>query len=109
VQAVLPEHVAVHAGARRGAHPQARTLASGIASLEKQDDATLDETFRRASALYKAAYQPRSRVQMDSYEALIRMALPWHTTPRLLARMKLTSATSASGAAVRADRFGAEP
>lgn len=80
----------MHTGTRHGRASHARTLASDIASLENQDEATLDETVRCASALYQAAYRPRSHMQrndMDLDEALIRMALPWHLAPRLLARM----------------------
>ena len=80
------------AGVKNGQPGPARTLASGIASLDRHDDTTLDEMFRRASALYQAAYAPRrgsGSEAEDSQETLIRMALPWHMAPRLLARMKL--------------------
>jgi hypothetical protein len=85
----------MHAGRSRQA-AQARHLASGIAILEVLDDSTLDEVVCRVSALYKAAYVPRSarRRQMRNDEALIPMALPWHMAPTLFARMKDAQSTS---------------
>jgi hypothetical protein len=75
-----------HAGRTRQA-AKARRLATGIASLEGLDDSTLDEIFCRVSALYQAAYMPLSARHISNEEALIRMALPWHMAPTLLARM----------------------
>jgi hypothetical protein len=98
----------MHAGRKGARHAESRTLASGIVSLENHDDATLDEIFRRASALYQAAYVPQRNAgsdEMDPSEALIRMALPWHMAPPLLARMKLSyrSSVAAFAASVALD------
>jgi hypothetical protein len=84
-------HVTYGIAGRRGTHASARSLASGIEILENQDDETLDEIFCKASALYQAAYAPCRRGETSSDEALIRMALPWHVVPTLLARMKMAS------------------
>lgn len=73
---------------RRGRSEKARAIAQRMQALAHLEDTAREEVICRVSALYQAAYQPVRQREVSEQEALIRMALPWHMAPRLLALFK---------------------
>ena len=63
-------------------------LAQRMHALSHMEEAVREEVICRVSALHQAAYPKVKKHVVSEQEALIRMALPWHMAPRLLALFK---------------------